>query len=87
MRNQKERRSLDMDYPIKVNGIEMVMPQENVICHDILELAKKHDAIPGKVEDYDLRGEAGHRYRQDDWGDVSTDKEFISLVNQPTPVA
>lgn len=76
-----------MVYPFKVNGVEMEMTQEKVICHDILELAEKRGALPGKVEDYVLQGEIGNRYEQQDWIDLSTDKSFIALLNQPTPVA
>ena len=76
-----------MPYTFKVNGVEMEMTQEKVICHDILELAEKRGALPGKIEDYVLQGEAGTRYGQEDWIDLSTDKSFISLLNRPTPVA
>ena len=73
-------------FPLKVNGVEMTVGQEKVVAHDILELAQKHGAVPGAIEDYVLDGDKG-RYGWDDWVNVSEDSVFITLVNRPTPVA
>ena len=73
-------------FEVKVNGIEMSMPHEEVVAHDILELAEKRGAIPGKPEDYDLQGDKG-RYGWDDMVNLSEDSVFITLRKGPTPVA
>ena len=73
-------------FTLKVNGIEMQMGQEKVVAHDILELAEKEGAIPGKPENYLLEGDKG-RYSWDDWVNLSEDSVFITLRNAPTPVA
>lgn len=73
-------------FTLKVNGIEMQMGQEKVVAHDILELAEKEGAIPGKPENYLLDGDKG-RYGWDDWVNLSEDSVFITLRNAPTQVA
>ena len=73
-------------FPLKVNGVEMEMPREKVVAHDILELAQKYGAIPGAPEGYVLDGDKG-RYGWDAEVNLSEDSVFITLVNQPTPVA
>ena len=73
-------------FTLKVNGIEMQMGQEKVVAHDILELAEKEGAIPGKPENYVLEGDKG-RYGWDDWVNLSEDSVFITLRDAPTPVA
>ena len=73
-------------FTLKVNGIEMQMGQEKVVAHDILELAEKEGAIPGKPENYLLDGDKG-RYGWDDPVNLSEDSVFITLRNAPTPVA
>lgn len=73
-------------FTLKVNGIEMQMGQEKVVAHDILELAEKEGAIPGKPENYVLDGDKG-RYGWDDWVNLSEDSVFITLRNAPTQVA
>lgn len=73
-------------FTLKVNGIEMQMGQEKVVAHDILELAEKEGAIPGKPENYVLEGDKG-RYGRDDWVNLSEDSVFITLRDAPTQVA
>lgn len=73
-------------FTLKVNGIEMQMEHEKVVAHDILELAEKEGAIPGKPENYLLDGDKG-RYGWDDPVNLSEDSVFITLRNAPTPVA
>ena len=73
-------------FALKVNGIEMTMREPRVVAHDILELAEKRGAIPGKPEDYILQG-AKRQYGWDNWVDLEEDNLFIMVPNQPTPVA
>lgn len=73
-------------FTLKVNGIEMQMGQEKVVAHDVLELAEKEGAIPGKPENYVLEGDKG-RYGRDDWVNLSEDSVFITLRDAPTQVA
>ena len=73
-------------FTLKVNGVEMQMGQEKVVAHDILELAEKEGAIPGKPENYLLDGDKG-RYGRDDWVNLSEDSVFITLREAPTQVA
>lgn len=73
-------------FTLKVNGIEMQMEHEKVVAHDILELAEKEGAIPGKPENYLLDGDKG-RYGRNDWVNLSEDSVFITLRDTPTQVA
>ena len=73
-------------FTVKVNGIEMTMSTARVVAHDILELAKKNGAIPGKPEDYILQGDKG-QYGWDNWVNLEEDNVFLTIPNQPTPVA
>lgn len=73
-------------FTLKVNGVEMQMGQEKVVAHDILELAEKEGAIPGKPENYVLDGDKG-RYGWDDWVNLSEDSVFMTLRDAPTQVA
>lgn len=73
-------------FTLKVNGMEMAMPYVGVVAHDILELAEKNGAIPGKPEDYLLQGDKG-KYGWDNWVDLEEDNVFLTIPNQPTPVA
>lgn len=73
-------------FTIKVNGIEIKTEHEKIIAHDVLELAEKHGALPGKWNEYILRGDKGE-YGQDDWVNLSEDNIFITLRDRPTQVA
>lgn len=73
-------------FTIKVNGAEMTMSDERVVAHDILELAEKQGAIPGKPDEYELQGDKG-RYGWEDMVNLSEDSVFITLRKGPTPVA
>lgn len=73
-------------FAIKVNGMEMPMRDERVVAHDILELAEKRGAIPGKPDEYELQGDKG-RYGWEDMVNLSEDSVFITLRKGPTPVA
>lgn len=73
-------------FTLKVNGIEVQMEHEKVVAHDVLELAEKEGAIPGKPENYVLEGDKG-RYGRDDWVNLSEDSVFITLRDAPTQVA
>lgn len=74
------------EYELKVNGIEIITPHQKLVAHDVLELAQKHNAIPGKPEDYILQGDKGP-YKRDDWVDLEEDNVFITIPDAPTPVA
>ena len=73
-------------FTIKVNGAEMTVSDERVVAHDILELAEKQGAIPGKPGEYELQGDKG-RYGWEDMVNLSEDSVFITLRKGPTPVA
>lgn len=73
-------------FTIKVNGAEMSMTVERVVAHDILELAEKQGAIPGKPDEYELQGDKGV-YKWEDMVNLSEDSVFITLRKGPTPVA
>lgn len=73
-------------FTLEVNGIEMTTPHQKLVAHDILELAEKNRAIPGKPEDYILQGDKG-KYGQDEWVDLEEDHLFITIPDKPTPVA
>lgn len=73
-------------FTIKVNGAEMTMTDERVVAHDILELAEKQGAIPGKPDEYELQGDKGE-YGWEDMVNLSEDSVFITLRKGPTPVA
>ena len=76
----------EKEFTLKVNGTEIATLHQKIVAHDILELAEKNGAIPGKPEDYILEGAKG-RYGWDDWVDLEEDNLFIALSNKPTPVA
>ena len=73
-------------FTLKVNGTEIDTPHQKLVAHDILELAEKNGAIPGKPEDYILQGDKG-QYGWDDWVDLEEDNRFITIPNKPTQVA
>lgn len=74
------------EFEFTVNGVQIKTAHEKLVARDILELAAKHEAMPGKPEDYDLQGENG-KYKADDWVDLLEDKVFITIPHTPTPVA
>lgn len=73
-------------FTFKVNGIEIATTQKRILAHDILELAKKAGAMPGKPEEYILQGDKG-QYAQDAWVDLLEDNVFITIPSAPTQVA
>lgn len=73
-------------FEVKVNGIQFEVKQQNVFAREILELAAKHGAMPGKPEEYTLQGDKGE-YGWDDSIDLLQDNVFITIPNTPTPVA
>ncbi len=73
-------------FTLKVNGIEIEISHRKLVAHDILELAEKYGAMPGKPEDYILQGDKG-TYGWVDWVDLEEDNVFITIRNTPTPVA
>ena len=73
-------------FTLKVNGTEIATQHQKLVAHDILELAEKHGAIPGKPENYILEGAKG-QYGWDDWVDLEEDDLFIALSTKSTPVA
>lgn len=74
------------EFELKVNGVEIKTPHQKLVAHDILELAEKHGAMPGKPEEYILQGDKG-QYGWDDWVDLEEDNVFITIPNAPTQVA
>ena len=73
-------------FVIKVNGEEIETEHQKLPAREILELAKEHGAIPGKPEDYILKGEK-REYGLDDTVDLAEDNIFIAVLSGPTPVA
>ena len=76
----------DRKFTIKVNGVEISTDRQELKAGEILQLAKQHGAIPGKPEEYVLRGEK-REYGWDDTVDVAQDNIFIAILNTPTQVA
>lgn len=74
------------EFAFKVNGIEFASPHQKLQAHEILELAEKRGAMPGKPEEYILQGEK-RQYGWDDTVDLQEDNIFITISNKPTPVA
>ena len=74
------------DFKFKVNGVQIDTPHQKLVAHDILELAEKKGAIPGKPEEYILQGDKG-KYGRNDWVDLEEDNVFIAIPDKPTPVA
>ena len=80
----------DRKFTIKVNGVEISTDRQELKAGEILQLAKQHGAIPGKPEEYVLRGEKreyGGDDTVDDTVDVAQDNIFIAILNTPTQVA
>ena len=73
-------------FTTKVNGIEIETEHEKIKAHDVLELAEKLGALPGKWNEYILKGDKGE-YGHDDWVNLSEDNIFITLRDRPTQVA
>ena len=42
----------EKEFALKVNGTEIATLHQKIVAHDILELAEKNRAIPGKPENY-----------------------------------
>lgn len=83
---QSVEQQVPSSFAIKVNGEEITTHHQKMVAHDILELAEKVGAIPGKPESYTLQGEQAP-YGWDDWVDLSEDKQFITIPNTPPQVA
>ena len=81
-----KKKEASRSFALKVNDVEMTMPYVGVVAHDILELAEKHNAIPGKPKDYALQSDKG-QYVRDNWVDLEEDNIFITIPNHPTQVA
>lgn len=73
-------------FVFKVNGVELSTDFEKLVTTDILNIARENEAIPGKPENYELKGEKG-TYGPDDWINLSEDNVFITVPMGPTPVA
>ena len=73
-------------YTLKVNGIELSTDHQIPTAIDILKLAKEKDAIPGNPNKYILQGDKG-KYGGDTPVDLKQDNVFITIPNEPTPVA
>ncbi len=75
------------DCCFKVNGVAITTPHHKLVARDVLKLAKDKGAIPGKPDNYILKGKINREYKRDDWVDLDEDKEHITIPNQSTPVA
>ena len=73
-------------FDITVNGVQIKVEVEKLQAKDVLDRAKEHGAMPGKVEDYQLQGDKG-LYKSDDWVNFEEDKDFITIPIGPTDVA
>ena len=86
MAEKDKKKEENRSFTFKVNGIEITTPHQKLVAHDILELAEKEGAIPGKPGEYILQGDKG-QYKSDDWVDLEEDNLFITIPDKPTPVA
>lgn len=75
------------DCCFKVNGVTITTPHHKLVARDVLKLAKDKGAIPGKPDNYILKGKINREYKRDDWVDLDEDNEHITIPNQSTPVA
>ncbi len=73
-------------YPFKVNGVELEAQSRVLTALEILEIAKKHGAMPGNPDQYLLQGDKG-RYQLSDKVALVEDNIFITVPSTPTPVA
>ena len=73
-------------YPFKVNGVELQAQSRVLSALEILEIARKHGAMPGNPDQYLLQGDKG-RYQLSDKVDLAEDNIFITVPITPTPVA
>ena len=74
------------DFTFKVNGVEIYTDHETLLAKEILALAKEKGAIPGKLEEYILKGDKGE-YKGNDRVNLKEDNQFITILDKPTPVA
>ncbi len=73
-------------FSFKVNGVDLDSSSRFLSALEILEIGKKHGAMPGDPKNYLLQGDKG-RYGLDDKIDLEEDNVFITVPNTPTPVA
>ncbi|MYE15837.1 MAG: hypothetical protein F4Y07_05085 [Gemmatimonadetes bacterium] len=77
---------ITLPYEIKVNGVQIILDHRTPSAREILVLAQKAGAVPGKPDEYLLQGEK-RIYQLDETIDVAEDGLFITIPNKPTPVA
>ena len=89
MSNQPDQQStIEVIFPIEVNGILIKVSHEKLVASDVLKLAAKHHAISGTPEEYLLESDDPPReFKGDDWVDFATYKTFTAERSGPTPVA
>ena len=83
---EAEKNQEDGAYNFKVNGIEFEIKRRIVLAREILEIAAKQGAMPGKPDEYVLEGDKG-RYEADSKIDLAEDNIFITLPIKAPQVA
>ena len=75
-------------FQAKINGEQFDVEQEFYTANQLLELAKKHKAIPNDPENYILESvDKGTQFQGNDKIDLSKDSTFTAIPKGPTPVA
>lgn len=78
----------DIPFDITVNGITIKVNHEKLLASDVLVLAARHRAISGRPEEYILESDdPKHEFKNDDWVDFRTYKDFTAERSTPTPIA
>lgn len=83
---EKKGKEEGRSFEVKVNGIQFEVKSLELTARMILEFAKRHGAVPGNPEEYDLQGDKG-RYSLDILVNLEEDNIFITLPTTPTQVA
>ena len=74
-------------FAFTVNGEKLTAPHDKEAAGELLRIASKADVIPGKPEEYSLRGaKSGRIYKFDDTVDLSSDSDLYAVPEDPATV-
>ena len=70
-----------------INGEKLTTPNEKETAAELLRIASEAGVIPGKPEQYSLRGaKSGRTYKSDDTVDLATDNDLLAVSIGPVHV-
>ena len=81
-----QEKSIEEEWAVIVNGVELFMPKHECSCFEILEKAYRHQIIYKSPDNYLLHGKYG-RYKLTDMIDLSRRQALIIIPNGPTCIA